>query len=74
MVGTRHAAFWDKVVGGGVTLISTTECGVSKVTQEQAEEVSMLLGATTEFSPPPYTISWVLPRECMTPLKLSCLT
>lgn len=40
MVGTRHTRFWDKVVGGGVTLISTAECGVSRVTQEEADKVS----------------------------------
>lgn len=38
LVGTRLSPFWDKVVTQGVSLISTVDCGVSKVTQEQAAE------------------------------------
>ena len=47
MVGTRHSNFWDRVVKEGVGLITTLECGVSKVTQEEAAEV----GPTLEITP-----------------------
>ena len=40
-LGTRYAAFWTKVVGEGVTLVSSEECGVSDVSPEQAKQVSM---------------------------------
>lgn len=37
--GTRYYPFWEKVVGEGVTLISSTECEASPISQEEAIKV-----------------------------------
>lgn len=38
-IGTRYSAFWSKVVGESVSLITSGESGDSAVTQEEAKQV-----------------------------------
>ena len=38
-IGTRYSAFWDKVVGESVSLVTSSESGDSSVTQEEAKQV-----------------------------------
>ena len=40
-IGTRYSAFWDKVVGESVSLVTSSESGDSSVTQEEAKQVGL---------------------------------
>ena len=38
-IGTRYSAFWSKVVGESISLVTSDESGDSSVTQEDAKQV-----------------------------------
>ena len=38
-IGTRYSAFWSKVVGESISLVTRAESGDSSVTQEDAKQV-----------------------------------
>ena len=44
-IGTRYSAFWSKVVGESISLVTSSESGDSSVTDEDAKQVgtSMLM-------------------------------
>ena len=48
-IGTRYSAFWDKVVGESVSLITSAESGDSSVTQDEAKQVSHCVTAEQLF-------------------------
>ena len=38
-IGTRYSAFWSKVVGESISLVTSNESGESSVSQEDAKQV-----------------------------------
>ena len=44
-IGTRYSAFWGKVVGESISLVTSAESGDSSVTQEDAKQVILVVMA-----------------------------
>jgi hypothetical protein len=44
-IGTRYSAFWSKVVGESISLVTSAESGDSSVSQEEAKQVQFLIYA-----------------------------
>ncbi len=42
-IGTRYSAFWSKVVGESISLVTSAESGDSSVSQEDAKQVQCLI-------------------------------
>lgn len=38
-IGTRYSAFWNKVVGESISLVTSDESGDSSISQEDAKQV-----------------------------------
>ena len=61
-IGTRYSAFWEKVVGESVSLITGTESEESGVTQDEARQVN-----ANPAAPYMYIISFVPPPSPSAP-------
>lgn len=52
LIGTRYSPFWDKVVSEEVTLISSSECSDSSVTQDEAKQFISTEATAPAATPP----------------------